>query len=107
VTAIVPDTRPGANRRDSAVSAGASVLVPDAAVVQWEGLAWAFVQRGPRSYVRARVMTDYPVSGGYVVTSASSGLEPGNLVVTRGAQQLLSEEFRTHVQMSDQGDEEK
>lgn len=107
VTAIVPDTRPGAGRRDSAVSSTTSVLVPDAAVVQWEGLAWAFVQRGPRSYVRARVMTDYSVAGGYVVTSASSGLGPGDLVVTRGAQQLLSEEFRTHVQMSDQGGDEK
>jgi hypothetical protein len=50
-------------------------------------------------------MTDNPVTGGYIVTSASSRLEPGDLVVTRGAQQLLSEEFRTHVQMSDEGDE--
>jgi hypothetical protein len=81
------------------------VVVPDAAVVQWEGLAWAFVERGPRSYVRARVMTDRPITGGYVVTTASSGLVRGDLVVTRGAQQLLSEEFRTHVQMSDDADE--
>lgn len=93
--------------RDSSQSAAGSVLVPDAAVVQWEGLAWAFVQRGPRSYVRARVMTDYPVAGGFVVSTASSGLQPGNLVVVRGAQQLLSEEFRTHVQLGDEEDAKK
>ena len=82
-----------------------AVVVPNAAVVQWEGLAWAFVERQPNSYVRTRVMTDHPVPGGYVVTAATSGLHPGDLVVTRGAQQLLSEEFRTHVRMSDEADE--
>jgi biotin carboxyl carrier protein len=107
VTAIAPDTRAAANTGARSATAGVRVFVPTAAVIQWEGLAWAFVQRGARSYVRARVMSDHPIAGGYVVTAASSGLAPGDLVVTRGAQQLLSEEFRTHVQMGDEGDDEK
>ncbi|HEY8795776.1 MAG TPA: HlyD family efflux transporter periplasmic adaptor subunit [Gemmatimonadaceae bacterium] len=105
VIATTSDGRAVGDRTHSSSAASGGVVVPDAAVVQWEGLAWAFVERGPRSYVRERVMTDNPVTGGYIVTSASSRLEPGDLVVTRGAQQLLSEEFRTHVQMSDEGDE--
>ncbi len=97
-------TRTPRSAREDAVGDNA-VVVPNAAVVQWEGLAWAFVERQPNSYVRTRVMTDHPVPGGYVVTAATSGLHPGDLVVTRGAQQLLSEEFRTHVRMSDETDE--
>ncbi|MBA2685867.1 MAG: hypothetical protein H0U66_15390 [Gemmatimonadaceae bacterium] len=107
VTASAPDTRTTGGSADSSHRARAEVVVPDLAIVQWEGLAWAFVERRPRSYVRVRVMTDHPVMGGFVVTTASSGLEPGNLVVTRGAQQLLSEEFRTHLQAGDDDDAKK
>ncbi|MEO6210540.1 MAG: HlyD family efflux transporter periplasmic adaptor subunit [Gemmatimonadaceae bacterium] len=107
VTASAPDTRTTGGSADSSQRARAEVVVPDAAIIQWEGLAWAFVERRPRSYVRVRVMTDHPVMGGFVVTTVSSGLEPGNLVVTRGAQQLLSEEFRTHLQAGDDDDAKK
>ena len=106
VMATAPATASGAagGRADASRGDEGDVLVPNAAVVQWEGLAWAFVERRPGSFVRARVMTDRPVPAGYIVTTASSGLHPGDLVVTRGAQQLLSEEFRTHVRMSDDAD---
>jgi hypothetical protein len=104
VVATIPEGETAGARNPQSTGENA-VVVPNAAVVQWEGLAWAYVERQPNSYVRARVMTDRPVPGGYVVTAATSGLHPGDLVVTRGAQQLLSEEFRTHVQMSDEADE--
>ncbi len=77
-------------------------LVPTDAVVQWEGLAWMYVARGQRRYVRELVSTDYPVDGGYLV---HSGLSPREAIVVRGAQQLLSEEFRARATTGDESDE--
>lgn len=70
------------------------VVVPSAAVVQWDALAWAYQVRQPGRYVRVRVPTDHPVPGGWLVTS---GFSAGEEVVTRGAGQLLSEEFRARI----------
>jgi hypothetical protein len=70
------------------------VLVPDAAVVQWEGLAWAYRRRAPDAFERVRVPTDRPARGGWI---AGPPLAPGDTVVVRGAQELLSEEFRARV----------
>lgn len=75
------------------------VLVPDHAVVQWEGLTWVFVERGAGRFGRVRVPTDRPVAGGYL---ASAGLLAGDTVVVEGAEQLLSEEFRARVTVGDE-----
>jgi biotin carboxyl carrier protein len=70
------------------------VLVPSAAVVQWDALAWAYEEREAGRYVRVRVPTDHPVPGGWLVTAS---FQPGDRVVTSGAGQLLSEEFRARI----------
>ena len=70
------------------------VLVPDAAVVQWDALAWAYVEREPGAFVRVRVPTTTAVAGGWVVTR---GLTAGDRVVVTGAELLLSEEFRARI----------
>ena len=75
------------------------VLVPDRAVVQWEGLTWVFVERGAGRFGRVRVPVDRPVSGGFL---ASAGLLAGDTVVVEGAEQLLSEEFRARVTVGDE-----
>jgi biotin carboxyl carrier protein len=82
--------------------ATAGVLVPDEAVVQWEGLAWVYVQRAPGRYVRVRVPTDRPVSGGWI---AGPPLATGDTIVATGAQELLSEEFRARVTVGDESGE--
>jgi len=76
------------------------VFVPADAVVQWQGLAWAYVARQPGEFTRVRVETDHRVEGGFLVEPATtpgsgSGVAPGDAVVVRGAQFLLSEEFRS------------
>ncbi len=78
------------------------VLIPDGAVVQWEGLAWAYVQRAPGVYARVRVSTDRPVQGGWL---ASKSLAAGDTVVVAGVQELLSEEFRSRVTVGEESGE--
>ena len=77
-------------------------FVPDAAVVQWEGLAWAYRARGADRFERVRVVTDHPSDGGWVVDGP---LAAGDSVVVRGAQELLSEEFRARVTVGDESGE--
>ncbi len=75
------------------------VLVPDSAVVQWEGLAWTYLQRGPGQFRRTRVPTDRPASGGWIV---GPPLRAGDTLVVVGAEQLLSEEFRARVTVGEE-----
>jgi len=79
-------------------SPGRGVIVPDRAVVQWEGLTWAFVASGG-GFRRVRVPIDRPASGGFLV---GAGLTAGDTVVIEGAEQLLSEEFRARVTVGDE-----
>lgn len=91
VSAIVPDG-------DNATG----VLVPDEAVVQWEGLAWVYVRAGPGQYSRIRVPTDRPIPGGWL---AGPPLAEGDSVVVTGVQELLSEEFRARVTVGEESGE--
>ncbi len=109
ISADWPGARPGlpvvATMTDPR-TAVSGVFVPTEAVVQWEGLAWAYVRRTgtaaagrppERQYVRVRIDTSHPVDGGWLVPLAPGGVHAGDSVVTRGAQQLLSEEFRSRI----------
>ena len=77
-------------------------LVPDRAVVQWEGLAWVYLQREVGEYARVRVPTDRPAPGGWV---AGPPLAAGDTVVVTGVQELLSEEFRARVTVGEESGE--
>ena len=77
-------------------------LVPDEAVVQWEGLVWTYLQRAPGTYARVRVPTDRPAPGGWVV---GPPLAAGDTVVVTGVQELLSEEFRARVTVGEESGE--
>lgn len=114
VAAAWPGARPGlpviATMSDPRWSAS-GVLVPTEAVVQWESLAWVYVQRtvprqagrpAERQYVRVRIQTTQPVDGGWLVPIVPGGVRGGDTVAVRGAQQLLSEEFRARVQVGEE-----
>ena len=96
----VPGTPVTASVPDGAGVEG--VLVPDAAVVQWEGLAWAYLRSAPGEYARVPVATDQPAPGGWVV---GRPLAAGDSVVVTGAQELLSEEFRARVTVGEESGE--
>ena len=81
------------------------VILPAGAIVWWQGKAWAYVQTAPERFARREVPTDMPVNNGWFV---SGSFEPGEKVVIRGAQQLLSEEFRSQIQsLGEEGESEE
>ncbi len=74
------------------------VVVPEAAVVWLQGKAWVYLRADPTTFVRRDIAPDHAgPDGGYVVT----GLPPDTEIVVRGAQMLLSEEFRAQVPIED------
>jgi hypothetical protein len=68
------------------------VLVPQQAVVWWQGNAWVYQQTIPDRFVRRRVPDEMPLANGGFI---SEGFSPGDRIVTAGAQALLSEESRS------------
>jgi hypothetical protein len=74
------------------------VTVPASAIVWWQDKAWAYRRLDPERFARADITTDLPVpGGGYVVAGLPDAVE----IVTRGAQLLLSEEFRAQIQVGE------
>ncbi|HEV2305269.1 MAG TPA: hypothetical protein VGR93_07105 [Candidatus Acidoferrales bacterium] len=74
------------------------VLIPNSAIVWWQGNAWVYVQTAPEHFVRQLVPTGEPLANGLFVSTSFS---PGEQIVARGAQLLLSEEFRSQIQPED------
>lgn len=72
-------------------------LIPASAVVWWQGRAWVYVQSAADAFVQREVPTDMLVGSGWF---AANGFSPGEKLVIKGAQQLLSEEFSSQIQAS-------
>lgn len=75
------------------------VIVPASAVVWWAGRAWIYHRTGDDAFSRREIPTEMPAeeSGGFVVPAKL--LEGEGEIVTTGAQMLLSEEFRSQIQV--------
>jgi hypothetical protein len=72
--------------------------VPAAAIVWWQDRAWVYRRTAPDTFMRVEIMTDLPTrGGGYIV----KGMPKDSEIVTRGAQLLLSEEFRAQIQVGE------
>ena len=71
------------------------LIVPYSAVVWQQGQAWAYIQVTATGFTRKPVSTDTPLPNGYFITSE---FKPGDRILIRGAQFLLSEEFRSQIQ---------
>lgn len=72
------------------------VIVPDSAVVWWQGRAWAYFQKDATRFARRTIPADHPVENGWFVPGGTA-----QRVVTGGAQMLFSEEFRAQVKVGD------
>lgn len=71
------------------------VVIPYSAIVWWQGQAWAYLPVTGTQFTRKQLSTDTPFSNGYFVASE---FKPGDRILVRGAQFLLSEEFRSQIQ---------
>ena len=93
---------PGMNVLAYAPGEGAAsgVLIPHSATVWWQGKPWVYVQRSPGHFARVEVQTDQPAPEGFIV---HGGLRANDHVVVTGAQLLLSEEFRSQIQVGEEG----
>ena len=77
-----------------------ATVVPSSAIVWWQGRAWAYLRSGPETFARREIPTAQPApdgSGGYITRDLPANAE----IVTRGAQALLSEEFRAQIDVAD------
>jgi hypothetical protein len=74
------------------------VVVAASSVVWWQDRAWVYQRTGPDKFVRVEIATDLPApGGGYIV----AGMPPDVQIVSSGAQLLLSEEFRSQIQVDE------
>lgn len=72
------------------------VVIPQSAVVWWQGKAWLYEATSATTFTRREVPTDNSGPEGYFVPGST--FTSGTKVVTAGAQALLSEEFRSQIQ---------
>jgi len=75
---------PGAPKR--------GVLVPNAALIRYEGEVFVYLQTSDDTFQREDVKLDSPMPNGWLVTT---DLSAGQKVVITGAQELLSEELKS------------
>ncbi len=74
-------------------------LIPASAVVWSQGKAWAYFRTGEQTFARREIATEAPAAdGGYFVKGLPNSAE----VVVQGAQLLLSEEFRSQIQVGEE-----
>ena len=72
--------------------------VPADALVWWQDRAWVYRRTADDKYARVEIPTVMPAgNGGYIAPSLGAGAQ----IVVRGAQSLLSEEFRAQIQVGD------
>lgn len=72
--------------------------IPSSAIVWWQDRAWVYLRTAPDKFAREEINTDLPArGGGYIVKN----IPKNAFIVTRGAQLLLSEEFRAQIQVGE------
>ncbi|GJD44280.1 hypothetical protein AFCDBAGC_2146 [Methylobacterium cerastii] len=87
----------------TASRAAVGVLVPEEAVVHWQGGAWFYRAVGEAGFARHALGADPALSGdGFVVADLTNETE----IVLRGAQALLSEEMKAQAQASGGADDD-
>lgn len=78
--------------------AQAGVEIPRSAVVRSGARAWVYLQTGGETFTRREASEGQSLGNGWFM---ARGLKPGDRVVVRGAQMLLSEEQKYQIRMGD------
>lgn len=66
------------------------IVIPSDAVVWYAGTPWAYFKQGKDQFIRKPISADIEVDSGWF----NNGFDSNSEVVTKGAQLLLSEEFK-------------
>lgn len=74
------------------------VVVSRAAVVHQAGRTWVYVQTAAGQFARREVSLEDPTAEGWFTRSIAAGTR----IVTAGAQALLSEEFKSQIQVGEE-----
>ncbi len=74
------------------------VVIPSSAVVWAQGVPWVYIESGTGEFIRQLISTDEPAAGGFFITGV---LKPGDKIVSKSAQLLLSIEFSSQIQTGD------
>lgn len=69
------------------------VAIPNSAIVWYAGSAWAYFQEDTEHFVRKPIATDSEIDEGWF----NQDVKPDSIIVTSGAQLLLSEEFKNLI----------
>lgn len=89
----------------ASLSSGRSIeayRVPSSAGVWWDGRMWAYVQSAPGQFTRRPLSADLPTADdGALIVPAGDFPQAAPTIVVKGAQALLSEEFRSQIQIED------
>jgi len=101
------DNTPGRWRPGQAVTVSLAVgraqerIVVPASAILWDGsgTAWAYVRTGPEAFARRRLELGHAVKDGFVV---QRGLQPGQDLVTLGADVLYGEQFKAEMPTADE-----
>lgn len=95
-----PDLRSGMRLRVNEVlpnqpeQVADGVLIPQSGIVWHAGKAWVYQQTAANTFIRRPLNTDTPMDGGWFI---KAGIKPGSRIVIKGAQLLLSEEFKVTI----------
>ena len=72
-------------------------LISPSAVVWLDGQAWFYVQQTPDQFLRKKITVDQSTDHGQLI---AKGIKDQTRLVIKGAQLLLSEEFRSQIQLA-------
>ena len=78
-----------------------AVVVPYSAAVRFGGKVWIYQQLAEDKFGRREIATDRSNDMGFLITQ---GLKPGDRIVVRGGQLLLSEEQKSQIQILEEAE---
>lgn len=73
-------------------------MIPDSAIVWWNGSVWVYVKKSNDTFERERISSTNHVADRWLVTGA---YKAGEEIVVKGAQILLSQEFKGQTKTGD------
>lgn len=94
---LLPEMNVSAHLPTGATAAG--FLIPDSAIVWWQGSRWIYVQSGADQFTRREIRPEASFDGGWFVRE---GVTAADRIVVAGAPLLFSEELRSQIQVGEE-----